>query len=361
MTSADGSALVVRAPGDLGLEARGIPEPAPDELLIEPELVGLCGTDLEIVDGTIDPAYIRYPLVLGHEWTGTVAEGAVAEGTVAEGTVAEGTVDGRTGGGGKPRPGTRVVVEGIIGCGHCLRCRSGDTNLCETYDEIGFTRDGAAAGHVAVPAGLVHPLAPGVSAEDAVLIEPASVVFRALARAGVTPGCRTLVIGDGTVALLAVYLLGLWSPAQIVLLGRRDGQAALAAAAGAAAFMTDPSAAGTGFDLVVEAAGATDAVVAAFAAARRGGTVVLLGLPPRGEPAPVPVDDLVNNDLTIMASFGYTSRAWRDVVTLLNAGRIRPGFLITHRFGLGEWEAALSTLRGADSPRGKVLLRVGDG
>ena len=333
MTSADGSALVVRAPGDLGLEARGIPEPAPDELLIEPELVGLCGTDLEIVDGTIDPAYIRYPLVLGHEWTGTVAED-----TVAEGTVAEGTVNGSKGGGGKPRPGTRVVVEGIIGCGHCLRCRSGDTNLCETYDEIGFTRDGAAAGHVSVPAGLVHPLAPGVSAEDAVLIEPASVVFRALARAGVTPGCRTLVIGDGTVALLAVYLLGLWSPAQIVLLGRRDGQAALAAAAGA-----------------------TDAVVAAFAAARRGGTVVLLGLPPRGEPAPVPVDDLVNNDLTIMASFGYTSRAWRDVVTLLNAGRIRPGFLITHRFGLGEWEAALSTLRGADSPRGKVLLRIGDG
>jgi threonine dehydrogenase-like Zn-dependent dehydrogenase len=75
----------------------------------------------------------------------------------------------------------------------------------------------------------------------------------------------------------------------------------------------------------------------------------------------VPVDDLVNNDLTIMASFGYTSRAWKDVVTLLNAGRIRPGFLITHRFGLGEWEAALSTLRGAASPRGKVLLEIGDG
>jgi threonine dehydrogenase-like Zn-dependent dehydrogenase len=163
------------------------------------------------------------------------------------------------------------------------------------------------------------------------------------------------------VALLAVYLLGLWSPAQIVLLGRRDGQADLAAAAGAAALVTDPAAAGTGFDLVVEAAGANDAAVAALAAARRGGTVVLLGLPPRGEPAPVPVDDLVNNDLTIVASFGYTSRAWNEVVTLLNAGRIRPGFLITHRFGLGEWEAAITTLRGAASPRGKVLLQIGDG
>jgi L-iditol 2-dehydrogenase len=346
MTEPDGAALVVTAPGQVGLEERGIPVPAPDELLIEPELVGLCGTDLEIVDGTIDPAYIRYPLVLGHEWTGTVVAGP-GGGAVFSST------------GGSPPAGTRVVVEGIIGCGHCLRCRSGDTNLCETYDEIGFTRDGAAARHITVPAGQAHRLAPGVSAEDAVLIEPASVVFRALARAGVTPGSRALVIGDGTVALLAVYLLGLWSPAQTVLLGRRAGQAALAAAAGAAAFVTDPAAAGTGFDLVVEAAGANDAAVAALAAARRGGTVVLLGLPPRGEPAPVAVDDLVNNDLTVLASFGYTSSAWADVVTLLNAGRIRPGFLVTHRFGLREWEAALTTLRGAASPRGKVLLEIG--
>ena len=45
-----------------------------------------------------------------------------------------------------------MVVEGVIACGHCVRCRSGETNLCETYDEIGFTRDGAAARHAAVPA-----------------------------------------------------------------------------------------------------------------------------------------------------------------------------------------------------------------
>ncbi len=94
-----------------------------------------------------------------------------------------------------------------------------------------------------------------------------------------------LVIGDGTIALLAVYLLGLWSPAQIVLLGRREGQAELAAAAGAAAFETWTAPRG-GFDLVVEAA-AHRRGPAAFAAARRGGTVVLIGLPPRGELAPV--------------------------------------------------------------------------
>jgi len=321
-------ALVVRAPGEVALEERAAPAPGPDEVLIRPDVVGLCGTDLDIVAGRVDPAYTRYPLVLGHEWSGTVASGS------------------------------RVVAEGIVPCGHCARCREGQTNLCATYDELGFTRDGAAGGQLAVATSLVHAIAPGVSAEDAALVEPASVVYRALAGSKVAPGCRALVVGDGTVALLAVRLLGLWSPGEVVMLGRREGQAVLASAAGAARFETSPAAAGRGYDLVVEAAGSTGAVLTALAAARRGGSVLLLGLPPHGETAAVPVDDLVNNDLTVRGSFGYTSSAWRDVVALLNSGRLELAFLVTHRFGLADWKQALDALRGTDSPRGKVLLEV---
>jgi threonine dehydrogenase-like Zn-dependent dehydrogenase len=335
-----GLALVVRQPGEVVLEERAVPRPGPGEVLIRPEAVGLCGTDLDIVAGRIDPAYIRYPLVLGHEWSGMVAE---QPGPGGEG----------------PAAGTRVVGEGIVPCGHCPRCRAGQTNLCLTYDELGFTRDGAAAQFVVVQRSLVHPLAPGVGAADAALAEPASVVYRGLSSAAIAPGWRALVVGDGTVALLAVRLLQLWSPAETVVLGQREGQAALAAQAGAARFETDGRAAGTGYDLVVEAAGSTDAVLTALAAARRGGTVVLLGLPPHGATAAVPVDDVVNNDLIIRGSFGYTSAAWREVVTLLNAGLLEPGFLVTHRFPLTEWEAALDTLRGSASPRGKVMLTVG--
>jgi threonine dehydrogenase-like Zn-dependent dehydrogenase len=252
-----------------------------------------------------------------------------------------------------------VVGEGIVPCGHCPRCRAGQTNLCLTYDELGFTRDGAAAGFVTVQRSLVHPLAPGVGAEDGALAEPASVVYRGLSGVAIAPGRRALVVGDGTVALLAVRLLQLWSPAETVMLGRREGQAALAAQAGAARFETGSRAAGTGYDLVIEAAGSTDAVLSALAAARRGGTVVLLGLPPHGATAAVPVDDVVNNDLIIRGSFGYTSAAFREVVTLLNAGLLELGFLVTHRFPLTEWRAALDTLRGEASPRGKVMLTIG--
>lgn len=330
------SALVVAAPGQLGLEQRDRPVPGPGELLIRPDVAGLCGTDLDIVAGRIDPAYVRYPLVLGHEWSGTVLAG----------------------GAGSLAPGARVVAEGIVPCGRCANCRAGATNLCATYDEMGFTRDGAAAGYAVVSESLVHPLADRVSLVDGALVEPAAVVYRGLASVAVEPGVRALVVGDGTVALLAVRLLRLWSPAEIVLLGRRPAQAGLAEAAGAARFETDPAAAGGGYDLVVEAAGATGAVLTALAAARRGGTVLLLGLPPHGAAAAVPVDDLVNNDLTIRASFGYTSAAWRQVVTLLNAGLLSLAFLVTHRFPLRDWSAALDALRDPDppGPRGKVLL-----
>lgn len=329
-------ALIVHEPGAVALTSRPAPVAAAGEILVRPDLVGLCGTDLEIIGGQVDPAYVRYPIGLGHEWTGIVA-------------------------GDSPLAGTRVVVEGVVACGHCARCARGETNLCETYDEFGFTRDGAAASLVTVPAALVHRIAAGVAAEDAVLTEPAAVVYRGLTRAAPGHGSRVLVIGDGTIALLAVYLLRLWSPAEVVLLGRRAAQADLAARAGAARFETSPQAAGSGYDLVIEAAGAVEAAAVAFTAARRGGTVLLLGLPPHGQTAALSVDDAVNNDLAILGSFSYTAAAWRDVVRLLNAGLISPGFLVTHRFPLADWEQAIACLRGAEGPRGKVLLEISAG
>jgi L-iditol 2-dehydrogenase len=326
-----GTALMVTAPGQVRLDHRAVAAPAAGLVRVEPDLVGLCGTDLEIIDGTIDPAYIRYPIALGHEWTGIVV-------------------------GDSPLAGRRVVVEGIIGCGHCQRCAAGQANLCEIYDEIGFTRDGAAASEIDVPAAQVHALDNGVAAEDAVLAEPASVVYRALARASLTPGSRVLVIGDGTIALLVVMLARLWSPAEIAMLGRREEQAALAGMAGASSFAVDQSPAG--YDLVVEAAGTTAAGQTALGAVGRGGTVLLIGLPPHGATIALSADDTVNNDLTVLGSFSYTPAAWRTVVALLNSRQLRPSALITHRYPVAEWEQAIGALRGASGPRGKVLLQI---
>jgi L-iditol 2-dehydrogenase len=330
-------ALVVEEPSRLALVDRPELEPGPGDVVVRPEFCGLCGTDLELRDGLVDPAFVRYPLTLGHEWSGIVeAVGAGVTGIA---------------------PGDRCVAECIIPCGACQACRAGATNVCTTYAELGFTHEGGASEQVVVPGRLVHVLSAAVPLLDAALVEPTSVVMRGLEKAAPEPGQRVLVIGDGTIGLLAAHLAALWSPAEIVMLGRRPEQAELAKATGATSFSTDDRVA-EGFDLVIEAAGATEAMRLAVHAARRGGRVLLLGLPPAGRVLELPADLLVNNDLTLSASFGYTSAAWSRVVQLLEAGRIQPGRIVTHRFALAEYAAAFTALAGADGPRGKVMLEI---
>lgn len=330
-------ALVVEEPSRLALVDRPALEPGPGEVVIRPEFCGLCGTDLELRDGLVDPAFVRYPLTLGHEWSGIVeAVGAEVAGIA---------------------PGDRCVAECIIPCGACQACRAGATNVCTTYAELGFTHEGGASDQVAVPGRVVHVLSAAVPLIDAALVEPTSVVMRGLEKAAPEPGQRVLVVGDGTIGLLATHLVALWSPSEIVMLGRRPEQAELAKTIGATSFSTDDRVA-EDFDLVIEAAGATEAMRLAVHAARRGGRVLLLGLPPAGRTLELPADLLVNNDLTLAASFGYTSAAWSRVVQLLDAGRIQPGRIVTHRFGLADYAAAFAALAQADGPRGKVMLEI---
>jgi len=329
-------ALVVRGPGLVALEDVPAPVALPGSVLVRPTMVGLCGTDLEIIDGHIDPAYVRLPLIIGHEWIGAIDRTSSTAG---------------------PALGTRVVVEGIVPCRHCRACVAGDTNRCQTYDEFGFIRAGAAADLVSAPEHLVHALAATVADKSGVLVEPASVVLRALQRAAPHPGMKVLVVGDGAVGLLAATLARLWSPASVTMLGARPKQHALAEAAGVDQFQLEADSS-TAYDLVIEAAGAPAAVSAALASPTRGGTVVLLGLAGDGVSTPLAIDDLVNSDVTVMGSFSYTAAAWGGVVELLNSGRLDLSFLVTHEYPLADWAQAIQSLRTPSGARGKVVLTI---
>ena len=332
----EGPALVVRGPGDVGIEPRSWVPPSGLEVRVTPRHIGLCGTDLEIVGGSMDPDYIRYPLVLGHEWSGTVA--AVGEQVS------------------RVVPGDAVVVEGIIPCSVCQACRRGHTNLCAVYDELGFMRDGAAGPSVTTREHLVHRLDAGVPMESGALVEPASVVLRGLSVMDLQPGASVVVIGAGTLGLLTAHLVRLWSPARVTVTGRRPAQGELAYAMGADEYSIDRPEPRS-FDVAIEAAGTITAVGSALEAARRGGQVLLLGICGHGKTIPLSPDDIVNNDLRIRGSFGYTAGAWAQVVALLNAGRVDLQPVVTHRFSLDQFQAALDTLATpTQAARGKVLL-----
>jgi 2-desacetyl-2-hydroxyethyl bacteriochlorophyllide A dehydrogenase len=324
-------ALVVTAPGHVGLEDIATPFVGPSEVLVQPLACGMCGTDLEIIDGSIDLAYVRYPLVLGHEWVGRVVSDEQHDGDL-------------------------VVVEGIIPCGHCDECLIGATNRCQTYDEIGFTQPGAIAEFISVPRELVHHLDPSVPLLDAAMVEPMAVVWRALARTEIRPDASCLVIGDGTVALLSAHLLQRFDPSRITVLGLRPSQRDLALQAGADDFVTEMPQGE--FDVIIEAAGHIEAVKTALSSISRGGSITLLGLPPHGSEVAIVPDDFVNNDITLQGSFGYTREAWASVVRHLNSGDLTPSFLITHTFGIDDYLEALETLRNPppDLARGKVMM-----
>lgn len=333
-----GRALVVRAPEDVVVEERTYRAPGLGAVLVEPYYIGVCGTDLDIVRGDLDPAYVRYPLVLGHEWSGKVL--AVGEGV-------EGLSEGAP-----------VVVEGILACGKCSFCRAGKTNLCENYDELGFTTDGAAGPAVIAPAPLTHRLREQVPLEAGALVEPGAVVLRGLLDMAMAPSLKVLVIGDGTVALLAAHLVRMWSPAVVAMAGLRAEQKDLAEAVGVNEFTVETPEQ-RAYDLVIEAAGSTSAVETALRSAARGGQVLLLGVAGHGNAAKLYVDDIVNNDLSIRGSFSYTAAAWAETVRLLNVGSFQPLRLVTHRFTIDQHAEALDLLAAAGGgPRGKILFEM---
>ncbi|MFJ4879517.1 zinc-binding dehydrogenase [Streptomyces sp. NPDC088745] len=331
--------VVVDRPGEHRLVAGELPEPGPGEVLIEVAAAGLCLSDREVYDGHRDPGFVRYPLVPGHEWSGTVA---------AVGPGVDPALTGR-----------RTVAEGFRSCGACERCRCGETSLCTSgYAETGFTEPGAFADHLTVPARLLHLLADDADLRAAALLEPAAVVAAAVRCGRPGPGGRIAVVGAGTLGLLAVQLLAAFSPAELTVVDPRAPRGEQARRFGATRALTpDEARSAYGhFDLVVETAGAPTTAAESCLLARRGGRVVLTGMFAPGAAGIDPVH-LSLSQLEVRSVFGAPSSAWSQAVRAFGLGLLDPGPLITHEFPLERFGEAIALVGGGDPATGKVLLR----
>jgi threonine dehydrogenase-like Zn-dependent dehydrogenase len=212
-----------------------------------------------------------------------------------------------------------------------------------------------------VPDGLVHGLPGERDVAQAALLEPAACVASGLLEIGMpAAGCRLAVVGDGPLGLLALLLLRLSSPAELVMLGHRQDRVGHARLCGASAVLVD---AGGGepelrgrFDLVVEATNSASGAATAVALARRGGTVLLLGISGSGRAALDP-DVISLGQLRVQGAFAASPAAWRLVVGLYATGQFDPGPLISHRFTLDQTPQALAALADRDTKTLKVLIR----
>jgi len=338
---------------DVRIEEREPLPLGPADVRIAVALCGICGSDLHeyasgphgIPVGEPHPVSGRTaPLIIGHEFCGTVTEVGAAVTTVL--------------------PGQRVTVEPAYRCGHCAGCRRGEYNLCESMGFAGLMGDGGMATEAVVPGYMVHPVPDAVSFEQAAVLEPAAVAFHALRRSGLKAGERCVVIGAGPIGLLIVQLAKLAGAQTVIVSDTSEARLELAAKVGAdvvvnpvrqdLATAAAEATGGAGADLSFEAVGLQPALDDAFRVLRKGGRLVLVGL--FVDNPTIDAFEMVNREIDIVSSVGYRG-VFPELIAMVADGRFDPSAIVTRTIALDD-VVAKGFEQLLDSPADvKILVR----
>ena len=197
------------------IEYSDIPAPQvkDNEVLAKIAYAGFCATDIELLTGEmvhIKNGNTKYPIIPGHEWSGTIVE------------VGKNVRDFKVG--------DRITSDVSLGCGECDECRKGHYNLCPNREVIGSykNRQGVFAEYVAVPQRHVYKIPDGLSMEEAALAEPAATAMYAVSKAKIPAGAEVLVIGDGPIGQLAAQLANIAGASKVIMAGSWDEKLAIA-------------------------------------------------------------------------------------------------------------------------------------
>jgi 2-desacetyl-2-hydroxyethyl bacteriochlorophyllide A dehydrogenase len=323
-------AAVLADVGTLAIEERGEPSVADDEVLLDVEACGVCGTDLHIL--STPPSHpANVGVVLGHEFVGRVRERGAAVESVAVGD--------------------RVAVAPNLWCGECAWCRRGLRNQCERGTTYGIFVDGGLAPLVAVKARVCFPISSDLPAHVAALAEPLSTVVHGARQAQAFPGERAVVIGGGPIGAMFCALLTLAGASVTVVEPVRE-RAELAGALGAVDVVSPDDVGGLEAEIVVDAVGSQ--LAAALEVVARGGRVLLFGMNEHAR-AEVAQSRITRDELHVVGSY-VGQDVLPDAIRLLEQGRIDFARLVTHRIAVDELPAAIDELRAGRALKVEVEL-----
>lgn len=335
-------AVVAHAAGDLRLEDVPLAPAAPDEAVVEIAYGGICGSDLHYwLHGAAGESVLKAPLVLGHEIVGSVVQ-AAADGS-------------------GPPSGTRVAVHPASPAAGAARYPEDRPNLSPGCTYLGSAArfphtDGAFSRYVNLPARMLRPLPVDLDLRTAALVEPASVAWHAVSRAGDVRGKTALVIGCGPIGALTVAVLKRAGAGRIVAVDMHAKPLEIAAAVGADEILAAGDAeaiAAVEADVVIESSGNHHGLASAIQGAVRGGTVVMVGLLPTG-PQPVLISLAITRELELRGSFRFNDEI-DEVMEALADGSLQIAPVITHEFPVHRALEAFGVARNA-AESGKVLL-----
>ncbi|MBT8162904.1 MULTISPECIES: L-idonate 5-dehydrogenase [Arthrobacter] len=338
-------AVVAHAAGDLRIEDIELAAPAADQTVVEIAYGGICGSDLHYwLHGAAGESILKAPLVLGHEIVGTVVQQA------ADGT--------------GPVAGTPVAVHPATPGPGAAKYPEDRPNLSPGCTYLGSAArfphtDGAFSRYAALPSRMLRPLPATLGLRTAALVEPASVAWHAVSRAGNVAGKTALVIGSGPIGALAVAVLKRAGASRIVAVDMHDKPLEIARAVGADEVLKGDDAeaiAAVEADVVIESSGSHFGLASAIKGAVRGGKVVMVGLLPSG-PQPVFISLAITRELELLGSFRFNDEI-DEVITALADGSLYVDPVVTHEFTLDKGLEAFEVAKNS-AESGKVLLNFG--
>ncbi|WP_044480382.1 NAD(P)-dependent alcohol dehydrogenase [Paenibacillus antibioticophila] len=345
-------AAVLDAPFKLEVRQVPVPKLGADEALIKVHCIGICGSDVHYYEhGRIGRYEVKQPIILGHELAGVVVKTGERVKNV--------------------RIGDRVAVEPGVTCGTCEYCKSGRYNLCPDVVFMATPPvDGAWAEYVTVRSDFLFPLPTEMSFEEGALLEPLSVGLHAVSRGRIRSHDRVLVLGLGPIGLLTLEAAKMLGAAQVYGTDVMDFRRKLAMEMGAQGVF-DPSVphsldvgvaavtGGEGFDLIIETSGNPGAIADTIRLAKRGGRVVLVGLPAT-DAVSVNISELIDAELDVYGVFRYAN-TYPSAIQILSRGKHDIRKIITHKFALSDIKKAVELARTQKETSVKVMIYPGEG
>lgn len=310
-------AFVVTAPMTFELQDVAPPIAQGGDVVVKVNRVGVCGTDVEFFNGSmpyLQDGQAKYPMRLGHEWTGTV---------ISVGTGVDAKLIGR-----------RFVGDVMLGCGNCKRCATGRQHTCATRFEVGIRNgwSGALAEQVAIPARFLHEIPDSFDDTIGALVEPGANAWRVADAAQAAPGKQILIWGTGTIGLLtAQFCIAMGATVHMV--GKDPVTIKLALEVGAASAGESVIDIDGGYDVVIDATFDREVPAKLVDLVEPGGRIVLIGVD--NNSAMIDSRKLVFKDI-IMVGILSGSPGLPHSIEFIKSGRIDPRIIVGATVGLNE-------------------------
>lgn len=334
---------IMTEPGKIELVQIDQPTIRDDQVLMQTKRIGVCGSDIHVYHGT--HPYTEYPVVQGHEVAGVVA----AVGSAVTGLAV----------------GDRITFAPQIVCGECYPCRHGMPHICNDLKVMGFQASGAAQEFVALPSANVFKVPDHISLDHTAFVEPVAVAVHALRRAGDVRGQHVLVLGAGTIGNLTAQCAKALGAAAVMITDISDYKLEKARACNIGIAVNTTSedlgkAIMTHFpgqaDLILECVGVQATIDQAVATARKGTTIVVVGV--FGTRPLVDLAMVQDRELSLVGTLMYQNVDYEKAIKLIADQKLHLDPLLTHRFAFKHYLDAYHTIEKSGGEYLKVMIEL---